>query len=429
MVTAVAGTAAALVGSFSACGARDDLRPPGDAGSSYGGGFAAGPGGAGAAPGGAAGAGGGAGGSAPTCEALDWAGDPVVMPGLAGSPAVRPRLVPVGGGDVALAFESPMLDVTLLASARLTPFESWPPAVGTADAHFPIGPTWTRFAVGPGEPGQLGFIAPDASGMVLGRTEPGANGSTFVPWTTLTGDGKFLARSPDGSYLAGYGNASGLLWVDVISSFSPAPTVTPVPTLGCAMPEVVGAAIPSPSGGFLVASTADQPFDECVDPDLPGPPLFVQLVELAPGRTSDLAFFEAGAPITRVELVPRTGGATLLYRTDGTNESHVVALDEAGSVVHAPEIEHTTAFDDAIGAWFDGYAYVLAADDARSPILRLDLYRPGQLEPVASIAREDVDAADAVAVLASADGRSFLLATSTGGPVGQLVLVRADCVP
>jgi len=410
---------------------EDGVGSQGDGASGAG---ASGAGGAGAGGAGASGTGasgmGGAGGSAPPCSSLEWVGDPVFVPVTVGAFVMRPQLIRVGGGRLGLVFESPASDgTTLLASALVDPWDAWPPEVGPMDANFPLAPPWTRFATSVGEPDRFAFAAYAQGAMVLGQATPGENGSSFIDWPAFDGNGdvKALARSTAGSYLVARGPESGLI-VELLPGYVPDLAPFPVGTFGCAVPFVVADAVPQGDGAFLLAHTSDLPFDDCLDPDLPGPPLVVQTWRVSSSGAQPGTFIEDIAPVFDLSLSDRGDGAFLTYRAEGDPTVHIFQLDELGMQVEDYSILGNASDRDHTIAWFDGFAHATtteAVPDGLAPV-RLRVFDGST---VSSVETPLSSAAGRPAIVHSPAGGSFVVAVAHGTAQNPSVaLLRADCV-
>ena len=413
------------------CGARDALEVPEDGGGA--GDRASGGGGTGGA-----GAAGGAGGGEDTCAQLSWAGDPVFVTVPFGSVA-KPKLVAVSPTDWALTFEASDAAGGLVASVRVSdPFATWPPAVGMVDANFP---TNQPFAVASGDPGRFAFTLgqPGSPERVLAQAEPGQNGSTLVTYFRDDAAALSLARDELGRYAVARGGQPGGLEVDVVDSFAPDAFVSSTGILGCSDPPPSAALVPAPAGGFLVASTADQPFDSCIDPDLPGPPTAVQLHHLSfEGAAQGSAFSEV-APIRSLHLAPRPDGAWLLFARDDAHRVEVHPVEETGLIEWEPWTFSDTWTDARhdLAPFLDGF---VVATNAGGPgdlprsidlLARPDFFGGESLVGASSLTFLIEVGPETEPTLGTLAGvGSVLLAFIDGtAEVPTLVLLRADCAP
>jgi len=257
----VLGLAAAL----GACGARSNLdvsetEPPGAGGASSTSAITT-----------ASTGGGGAGTEAPQCTNLAWAGPPVGIGIAAATPAMRPRIIrssptttvvvfefPTGGGGLQELYSVPVTDA----------FDAWPPALGALEVHFPL---VAPVAVSSGAVGEVAFSTLDPVGgtTIMGRLEPEQNGSSFVdlplfvPPFALAGTSNerfVLAVGPE-SFMELYG----------VSTVVTPPLVQPIGSVGCA-DSPLAAEVVVDGDDFWIANTADQPHDDCLDPDVPEAP-------------------------------------------------------------------------------------------------------------------------------------------------------------
>lgn len=411
---------------LSACGARDSLWLGGELGA---GGSSASTSEASSSSGTGAG---GQGGGPLVCPELRWAGEPVRIPVGFGGAIARPRLVRVSDSRWALAFEGGDGAGKLVASVAIeAPFESWPPSVGAVDANFP---TALPFAVGPGEPGRFAFAASDLTGNhLLGQAEPGQNGSTLVDWPGGQAvPMRFVARSPSGGYAIGRGAGETGLYVDLLPGFAPAPRVTSIGMLGCAE-SVLAEAVPSPKGGFIVANSADQPFDDCIDPDLPGPPVALQLHHVVDGNAEQRSAFVELSPVRELRLAEAPGGAWLGITREGSQIFAVHQVDADGYaseplVEWVGELDNDDAHD--LAAIEDELALAVVRtesfDGSRSLVLAV---RQG-FAGFGMVSSQGLDIVPTGApTLGTQAGRTSLLVAFVDESQAQpaIALLRADC--
>lgn len=408
---------------LSACGARDALWAGGDAGE---GGASSGASSTSSSSGT-----GGAGGGPLVCPELRWAGDPVRVAVPFGGALGAPKLVRVSQARWAVAFEANDGAGRLVASFAVEdPFGAWPPITGAPDANLP---TALPFAVGEGDPGRFAYAASDVAGNhMLGQAEPGQNGSTLVDWPASPAPMRFVSRSPTGAYAIGRGAGDTGLFVDLVPGFVPNPSITTVGMLGCAS-SVLAEAVPSPKGGFIVANTADLAFDDCLDPDLPGPPVAAQLHHVLNGNAEQRSAFSELSPVRELRLAPRPEGAWLGIAREGSQifAVHVVDADGYASeplVEWVGELGNDDAHD--IAAIEDELAIAVVRtesfDGSRSLLLAV---RQG-FAGFGMVSSQGLDVLPSGAPSLGAQlGRSSLLVAVVDASQVQptIALLRADC--
>ncbi len=205
-------------------------------------------------------------------------------------------------------------EVTITSQAFTAPFSSWPPELGANNVNFP---TAGRVAFTAFEPGELGFVATDiASGqLVLGGTVPGENGATFLDLPLPSSPLHFAARSGLGSYLIGTGFPT-FVTAHLVDGFVAPASVMRLPDFGCAdmLPAAAAVAL-TDADGFWLANAADLPFDNCIDPDIPGPALFVQLHRIQGGSAEPYAAVELDEPAVEIDVAASDGVVWLGVRT------------------------------------------------------------------------------------------------------------------
>ncbi len=283
------------------------------------------------ASGGGDGGEGGAGGAPLRCESVAWVGEPVTI-SLGGSVQVeRPFIARTSATSFGVAYglvDVPVGPFTTLGSFAVTdPFGAWPPAIGTPNVNFPTG---ERYAFIAGEPGEIGFAAADAGGaaLALGGFVPGENGSSFLTLPIATGPVLFAARSGLGAYLIGTGDP-GALYVDHISSFSVGAEVTSLGSFGCGDSELMGAASAlTNADAFWVASSSDQPFDDCIDPDLPGPALFAQVARVSSEGRTPLDATSTADVVTEIDVAAT---AASVWTGVGVEHDYLLYADGVGA--------------------------------------------------------------------------------------------------
>jgi hypothetical protein len=202
------------------------------------------------------------------------------------------------------------------------------------------------------------------------------------------------------------------------------PLINPLGTLGCADSFVVaaGAAVPN-DDSFWLANSSDMPFDDCIDPDLPGPPTFANLWRVSPSRAEPVLNETTEAPIEEIDVAAAGTGIWMVLRDTGNNDV-VVFFDEPESsrfVLGTPSVDSANA----IGAIGDRLAVVKLISDPRGGDVSVHLStREGFSEVLASpITTPFARSQPAILV----DGAIALVAYAND--LGEIVLMRADCRP
>lgn len=378
--------------------------------------------------GGGTGSGGGAGGDeAVTCARVAWVGEPVKVPISSTERVDQPRIVRTSAADFGVAYAlttSPQQPVTIGSFGVSAPLASWPPMVGAPNVNFPTpGP----YALSAGEPGEIGFVAGDSGGqLVLGGFAPGENGSTFVELPLPSSPVHFVARTLLGAYLIGSGGPT-LLRVDWVSAMGANPIVAELGIHGCGSPGVRAAATAFTNADeYWITGSADVPFDDCADPDIPVTPVYGQLLRAAaPGVT----------PHSQIEYA------------DAPTDVGVAATDDSVYILHAVG---TDAW-----LWYGGVDQILSAELSTAVPARYDIASIGEQLALVELIGSDVqpggelhlrifDADGEIASLSSvalppfARSEPAVFATAEdGGKIlvayidedGVVVLARADCIP
>jgi hypothetical protein len=423
-------TLSLLLAGLAGCGARSTLRADGGDGD----------GGAGGSPatstsggfGGAGGSGGSGGDDRFVCVQLSWAGDAVPI-SLPFAPLAEPELVRVGPDEVALVVRGNDGAGGLVTSLRVSGAfaDGWAPTIGAADANFP---TNEVFAVGEGEPGSFAFAVgqPGSQERVLAQAEPGQNGSQFVTYFSSDGGARALARDALGSYAVARGDVS--VFVDVLDAWTPDTFVRSYGGLGCADTAPLAGVVPTSDGAFLVASTADQPFDDCSDPDLPGPPLAAHVYRLDGDAAIQGSAYSEPAPVRALALAPRQEGAWLLLARDGSPTVSLQALDDLGLAVGNPWTwTHSTASTSHdLARLRRGYALATTHDAGQDAgQLLLTAVRDGADFTNFAMTSADelgVQAAGKPALLVDEErGRILVAVIDATSSSGGVRLMRADC--
>ncbi len=406
-----------------ACGARSSL----DAGDA----IAVGGGGQGPHGGGVVGGEGEGGSASFSCALLQWAGEPIHVP-IAGVGAIgAPKLVALDTGGFAVTFEAEGNGQPFLGSFGISdPFAAWPPAASGYDANFPLAGRW---AVSESGPDAFGFAALDGVGnLALGYASPGENGSSFVALSMPGTDVHALARNALGQYAVAAGG-EGFLSLYGIEALAPETQPLALGVAGCATPRVLASAAPS-AGSFLVASAVDAPFDDCLDPDLPGLPTVAQihLVDLA-GNVSNGSYLQRDAALAELMLSPREGGAWLGLQDEGSATFGIYEVSSEGAFdePHLQEVGSLPARTHALTSMGPTVAF--------ASLLPSDVQPGGEL--VLTVVVDFIPTSLAIqpagsifplrgpSLAASSDGRSLLVAfAESDQPTPSVVVWRADCV-
>lgn len=363
------------------------------------------------------------------CRSLAWAGDPVPIALPSGGSPDQLDIQRVDGTlfGVAARLEEGALDV-IASQAVVDPFGSWPPELAASDVHFP---TAERVAFTPFEPGQLGFVAEDTSSpmseLVLGGTLPGENGSTFVPLGVQAGGALHdAARSALGAYLVVTGFPS-FVSAHLIERYAAPPEVIDLGSLGCA--EVAPPASVSPlvgADGFWVLHASDEPFDDCLDPDLPGPALYANLRRVEEGTVGDHAFKQATDPFTELDVAGASDGAWVGVRVGDRREYSIYRDDfDAPLAVLVPDL---TPARHALAAMGSGLAVseLVSATAQPGGELRVRFVRPDGSSTFLESEQLPPFAVGEPALFASVDPPAMLVAYAIDD--GTVLLARADCL-
>lgn len=408
-----------------ACGARTPVEVDGTGG-------AAGAGGTSSSSGpGATTSSGEGGGDSFDCPALAWAGDPISV--TFGGTAASPRLVRTGAKEWAVVFESSDGGGELVASFAVDDaFGTWPPAIGSVDAHLPVG---QRFAATRGDPGQIAFAVTDLAGStVLAQSPPGANGCTFVDWPGPVGPIGFAARSPVGSYLLGrYAQAAGgtAMTIDLVSGFEPDPAVLELGALACSVDRVPADVAAAPGGGWFVASASQAPFDACAAAS--GPPRYVQIHRVEGAMVVDASASDDLGVLAEVLLASRTSGAWLGVHASGKNQLDVFPVSASGAIDFAQQWalvgEYTESARHALVATPDTWAAAELIPNERIPGGSLRVHVVSNQTTVSVSHDGAVVPSGVPTMVISDDADSFLVAfEDETGILPAIGLRRADCV-
>lgn len=405
---------------LAACGARSSFDA--NEGATDGSGGAAATGGAPAT----GGEGGGQGGAdAPfICPVLQWAGDPVFIDLPFGNAIDTPRLVLLGNGDVALTFDAiaDAIGHTLGSVPIVQPFARWPPAAGPADLNFP---SQHRFAVTTGQAPAFAFAASDSVGsLALGEAIPGENGSTFAAFPSGAFDVQSVARNALDEHVVVTG--ASLLVAEGFSSSTPLATQTTLSVLGCA--DVAHGAVVPRGPRFVAASASDLPFDDCIDPDIPGPPTFVQTYGFeATGDVEQGDVIDTNGVVRQLLLASNVQGTWLGHALDDATllEVRKVADDLTLAADPITFVTESTSSQFALAA--SGPTLAVAAVVPEVSSLTVSIVVDASLVSLAST-ELGVIPRGTPSVMASEDGRSILVAVLDEASFATIALLRADCL-
>lgn len=421
-----------------ACGARTSLLDAGSGGEGGGSSTSVTSASATTASGTGGDAGGGGGGGDLACDRLAWAGPPVEVAASAAIAAARaPRLVLLDQDHIALAFVTSGAGEAAMRHATLSPWGAWPPPVTTSEEGVVLLDPAAEVAVAPHDADRFAFaVAVDLSNLVVGTAQAGS-------WITI--DGAVVRTVPDVRWIAtqaeadervvGYGPDEAL-FVDVLDR-RVGGSATELGAIGCTAAPLASDATRT-DDGVLVASANGTAFDDCMDPGAPEPPRIVQTVMVRPGGAIEPAdWLDAGGRVDEVRVAARSGGAWLAWQTDADDYAQIVPVASAGGIVDAGlSFGLTPGHHLGIVGRGDGLGLVTAGTDpSRGGEVRVQLLDAsfGHVAATTEPPPGAVRPRGAPAVLASADGRSVLIALETeptaGGTSAPIVLLRADCAP
>jgi hypothetical protein len=443
---------AILASALVACGARTSLSPEGEAAGGGGGApvsatSSSGTSSPSTSAGGAEGGGGsgtGEGGAPAACETLLWAGEPVFL-GPPGAPLAKvPSLIPLGERSVAVVFEEVGGGSTLVSSA-VDPWSTWPPRTGPVDAHFPVPFGGSPVAVSEGDAGDFAFATSDGvGGLVLGQSDPG--GSSFLELPGATGAARFLARAAGAGpspFLVGHGPPTALV-VSRVGAFAPGEVPVPLGPFGCA-DRPVATDVTVFGAGFAVASTADGPLDDCLDPDFPGPPIAGQVhVFDRAGMLLGADAIEREVALVDIRVAERDGGGWLATLAEGDTSALIQPVGAEGTIdAYALHYGLLAGGDFALRGWssgsvIGGLATLQTGPIPESPsdsvVVTLFDASFGYVAHTPSSPRAPLRPTGRPALLVGPGGRSFLVAfeqtgEGPGGAASTIALLRADCAP
>ena len=404
------------------CGARSSLDY---AGASDGAGAFGGDGGFGAAGLGGAGGFGGSGAGAPIpCDTFEWAGEPVLYGvGLAGEPT-HLALVATSEELPTLAWIQNEADPNLV-STTFDGWGVWPPAMPEPLQHLVfdagLGVDVTR-----GLPGTFIASGHRAEGATISTSSPGAL-LEYTSYEMFPGGTHGVARGPMGDLLV-----HGSPYAVIASTLPVQPGPIETHTLGCASSEVVADVVALDDGSFLVASSNNDPFDDCLDPDIPGPATTLQVHRVEQGGLITGHFRTLATALERIQLAPDDGqGAWLLHRSIGDATLYIERLDAEGQTTYSFSTTGNAIYGDAVDDWSTGFVHVNtwpgSPDNETPPFVWLSVNGPDFINQVTTL---DFPQPISVmqrppAVLTSPDQRSFLVAWSYAP--STIALLRGEC--
>lgn len=399
---------------LSACGARTSLE---DDGAARGGGAAQG---GGSAQGGAV--------PVDPCDAILETGAPtaIVLDPIFGTAFATPRLVPHAQG---LRLYMRELGTDAVRYPVFDPLASWPPALNAT-----LAPTKAAFAMVAGAgalgTGILGISATAGLHFMQDETNLGFPIAEDGPLP------RFLASGAE-RWLAGYEIPSFASELR-LATFHSADTSATSTLAGCASSALQASAIPD-GDGFTIALSNAVPFGACVDGPVPmATRLQIVHVDAAlVGTTKNELTFDE--PLAIVALAPRSGGAWLVARTDGSTAEAIPAalayrLDTNGQVVGEP----ARVIEDGDGP----SAVAIAAVGDRLAVAHL---RPTAttgvelvvqlVQPDGSLGRTltrdvDADGTGDITISGTSDGDVFLVGwrSPTANGSTTITLARYGCV-
>lgn len=332
--------------------------------------------------------------------------------------------------DFAVVFEGDFNGQPYIGSfAVREPFISWPPSISAVDTTFsPLG----RWAVSEGDlPGAFGFAGfEDPNNLAVGTDDPATSGLSFIQYPAAGDSVHALTRNQFGQYIVGAGG-EGFLSLHGVDELSTKAELQSLGVAGCASPRVLASATPS-SDSFLVASAVDAPFDDCLDPDIPGPPNVAQVhrVDVA-GAFVPGDYVQRGAAIAELMLSQRPGGAWLGLRDEGASTFEVYQVSDLGNFgdpsyqeVSVSERSHALA---TIGPTF-AFASLLPSDMQPGGELLLTVVINSAPVSLAIEPAGSIFPLRGPALAASTAARSLLVAfVESDQPTASMVVWRADC--
>jgi len=433
---------------LAACGSRSGLDEPiFVVGGSGGAGGSAGTGGSPA----------GAGGMLEFCPGLFVSGDPIASttpPGVEGEEE-RPSLIAVDASRVVVPYRVAS-EFAIAGPVRAATFDAWgnwPADLGPGHDVTPFdypaylatrGRGAADFAVLTGTPalgGNEGGAFCDLVPTVEAATSyPGGGAPSQFLSTLAPGRGAAISASPVGFHVGWVMGSGSIFYLQQTDVDPPAQEAFPSMASGCATSRLKASFL-GLSDGHLAAFSTGRAWGACpLDDGVIGPPTRVQ-VERWSGGTPTLGHELVGLdPMQNVALVPRPGGAWLVWQEDGASAETVpavwgVPLDQVGSPVGEPIVlvEDGVVFS-ALGASAMGSGFVVAwvdAIDPSAPTIRVrafeangDLRAEGELYTGGAFLLEQ-----GVVVLGSGEGNDLLLGwrADVGEPGSKVVVARMSC--
>jgi hypothetical protein len=395
-----------------------------------------------------------------SCAELLLTGAPITYEPSPPEHASRPVLVPASsdGSIVSVVFagtEPMFTSFSRVASATLSPWESWPESLGEAfKAVYLGGDTFAASpSMAPGPPSfSLLFYQPTNAfpsdmflAPVMGTTTDGSYpmGVSWDGWEPAWPVA--LARGA-ARYLAAYelqlGVSNTLLNLGLVEPSTL--EVSVISDVACANGPFPAHTVPA-EGGFLVATAAGRPFGACpLDDGVNGPPKEVQVIKVDE-LTKSLALaasFQGSDPLAHLALAKLPKGAWLAWQENGESAFTpppivAVLLDEAGSPV-SPILTLTgTGYTTipfaatALGPWLAVAWYDAISPDG--PAIWLSLFdEMGALMTSTSLAMSpNLYDGSPPSLLASPDGTGLLLAWSDWNLAepAAMHVARFSCAP
>lgn len=335
-----------------------------------------------------------------------------------------------------------------LAAGRAAPFDAWPPA--TLSDLVTIAPDVSRFVLGPGADGPVGYYSDSAGALtLLMQVHPNTQ-------SVVLGTGGvfplFVAGAP-GRFLTGVSTPTPGYEVLDIGSYEPGSLPQKEEPIVCLNTPERASAVPS-GAGFLAAFLAPNPPDTACDAAIPKPGTVIVAGRYDALGGPDLTFQQAhysvgGDPFFHVLLAPRRtsagDGAWLLEQQDGSSafapgplvvrRLTAVGVEDplVGSGLQIPNSQILSEVaiaslrhdggDELAVAWVDNV-------DPSAPTVVVQVVRADlSLGPVTSFSTSPAWLFGALHMVASADGTQLFLAwDASGGGAPTVGTARIDCV-
>jgi len=378
------------------------------------------------------------------------------VPTSAGTTAARDPLLQRLGNEDVLALvrgeKGPMSSSpqSTIAAVRLEPWGTWPPTIHPPTVVYQLG--WNIPFVSSVEPGgtiALG-IEPFPQNNPLGcdiaaifglsPEAPAPDALTVHLKGSCDDTPRGVATLNNGLQLV----AADLAWNSgggpkrrwAVRVFNAGVELTPTPPSVCASTPIVGDVLAAGEEFLFVHSAGGK--EDCGDVATPASPARRLVVERrAKGAKSNTVVYEGVDDIIHAQLLPRTGGAWLLFRESG-----------ASALVQPPGMAMPLGADDAPGEAFQvtepgtgsmsaaalGDGFVVAfvdSIDPSAPTISVRVYSAtGTLASQVSFTTgEGWYNGDRLTLVASPNGASFLVGwTGLKSPVGSALFVRRfDC--